>query len=162
MENQGNNSGSVTRLMQSAFEGGIQELNVYLDNDVAVPQKWKWPEVRREGDAGSYSLHDVYVRLFEAGMESDELYLFVTNAAEQVGGQTLSQAQPVEGAGEEEEEEDDLTQGGDDANADNPPVDDTGDVADAGDDATDAQSNDDVGGDDANEDDENKENPDSR
>lgn len=85
---------SVTRLTQTGFNEGIQELNVYMDNDVAIPQQWKWPDCRKEGDAGSYSLHDVYVRLFEAGMEPDELYLFVTVAAQQVGGKTLSQASP--------------------------------------------------------------------
>lgn len=85
---------SVTRLTQTGFNEGIQELNVYMDNDVAIPQQWKWPDCRKEGDAGSYSLHDVYVRLFEAGMEPDELYLFVTVAAQQVGGKTLSQANP--------------------------------------------------------------------
>lgn len=101
---------SVTRLTQTGFNEGIQELNVYMDNDVAIPQQWKWPDCRKEGDAGSYSLHDVYVRLFEAGMEPDELYLFVTVAAQQVGGKTLSQANPQpaaenpddgEGVGEE-------------------------------------------------------------
>lgn len=85
---------SVTRLTQTGFNEGIQELNVYMDNDVAIPQQWKWPDCRKEGDAGSYSMHDVYVRLFEAGMEPDELYLFVTVAAQQVGGKTLSQANP--------------------------------------------------------------------
>ena len=85
---------SVTRLTQTGFNEGIQELNVYMDNDVAIPQQWKWPDCRKEGDTGSYSMHDVYVRLFEAGMEPDELYLFVTVAAQQVGGKTLSQANP--------------------------------------------------------------------
>ena len=85
---------SVTRLTQTGFNDGIQELNVYMDNDTAIPQQWKWPDCRHEGDAGSFSLHDIYVRLFEAGMDSDELYLFVTTSAKQVGGKTLSQAAP--------------------------------------------------------------------
>ena len=85
---------SVTRLTQTGFNDGIQELNVYMDNDIAIPQQWKWPDCRHEGDAGSFSLHDIYVRLFEAGMDSDELYLFVTTSAKQVGGKTLSQAAP--------------------------------------------------------------------
>ena len=108
---------SVTRLTQTGFNEGIQELNVYMDNDVAIPQQWKWPDCRKEGDAGSYSLHDVYVRLFEAGMEPDELYLFVTVAAQQVGGKTLSQANPQPAAenpdGDEEVGEETGDAGGD-------------------------------------------------
>lgn len=97
---------SVTRLTQTGFNDGIQELNVYMDNDTAIPQQWKWPDCRNEGDAGSFSLHDIYVRLFEAGMDSDELYLFVTTAAKQVGGKTLSQAAPQPAAEPETSEED--------------------------------------------------------
>lgn len=97
---------SVTRLTQTGFNEGIQELNVYMDNDVAIPQQWKWPDCRKEGDAGSYSMHDVYVRLFEAGMEPDELYLFVTVAAQQVGGKTLSQANPQPAAENPDDGED--------------------------------------------------------
>lgn len=95
---------SVTRLTQTGFNEGIQELNVYMDNDTAIPQQWKWPDCRHEGDAGSFSLHDVYVRLFEAGMDPDELYLFVTTAAKQVGGKTLSQAAPQPAAETTEDE----------------------------------------------------------
>lgn len=102
---------SVTRLTQTGFNEGIQELNVYMDNDTAIPQQWKWPDCRHEGDAGSFSLHDVYVRLFEAGMEPDELYLFVTTAAKQVGGKTLSQAAPQPAAETTEETTDET--GGD-------------------------------------------------
>lgn len=113
---------SVTRLTQTGFNEGIQELNVYMDNDTAIPQQWKWPDCRHEGDAGSFSLHDVYVRLFEAGMEPDELYLFVTTAAKQVGGKTLSQAAPQPGASTDEESteggEDDLDLGGEDTGTD--------------------------------------------
>ena len=97
---------SVTRLTQTGFNDGIQELNVYMDNDTAIPQQWKWPDCRHEGDAGSFSLHDIYVRLFEAGMDSDELYLFVTTSAKQVGGKTLSQAAPQPAAEPETSEED--------------------------------------------------------
>ena len=100
---------SVTRLTQTGFNDGIQELNVYMDNDTAIPQQWKWPDCRNEGDAGSFSLHDIYVRLFEAGMDSDELYLFVTTAAKQVGGKTLSQAAPQPAAEPETSEEDTST-----------------------------------------------------
>lgn len=112
---------SVTRLTQTGFNDGIQELNVYMDNDTAIPQQWKWPDCRHEGDAGSFSLHDIYVRLFEAGMDSDELYLFVTTAAKQVGGKTLSQAAPQPAAEPETSEEDtsaDSDAGTDDAGAD--------------------------------------------
>ena len=112
---------SVTRLTQTGFNDGIQELNVYMDNDTAIPQQWKWPDCRHEGDAGSFSLHDIYVRLFEAGMDSDELYLFVTTAAKQVGGKTLSQAAPQPAAEPETSEEDastDSDTGTDDAGAD--------------------------------------------
>ncbi len=103
---------SVTRLTQTGFNDGIQELNVYMDNDTAIPQQWKWPDCRHEGDAGSFSLHDIYVRLFEAGMDSDELYLFVTTAAKQVGGKTLSQAAPQPSAEPETSEEDTSTDDG--------------------------------------------------
>ena len=112
---------SVTRLTQTGFNDGIQELNVYMDNDTAIPQQWKWPDCRHEGDAGSFSLHDIYVRLFEAGMDSDELYLFVTTSAKQVGGKTLSQAAPQPAAEPETSEEDTSTDsdaGTDDAGAD--------------------------------------------
>ena len=51
------NYASVTRLTQTGFNEGIQELNVYMDNDTAIPQQWKWPDCRNEGDAGSFSLH---------------------------------------------------------------------------------------------------------
>lgn len=97
---------SVTRLTQTGFNDGIQELNVYMDNDTAIPQQWKWPDCRHEGDAGSFSLHDIYVRLFEAGMDPDELYLFVTTSAKQIGGKTLSQAAPQPAAEPETSEED--------------------------------------------------------
>lgn len=139
------NAGSVTRLAQSSFEEGVQELNVYLETDQVVPQKWKWPEVRREGDAGSYSLHDVYVQLFEAGMEPDELYLFVTTAAQQVGGQTLSQAQPIEGAGG-----DDLGEGDDTGTGDETDV--TGDDDASGDGSSDEGDGEGTGDDDTSND----------
>lgn len=102
---------SVTRLTQTGFNEGVQELNVYMDNDTAIPQQWKWPDCRHEGDAGSFSLHDIYVRLFEAGMDPDELYLFVTTSAKQVGGKTLSQAAPQPAA--ETTDEDVTVDGGD-------------------------------------------------
>lgn len=97
---------SVSRLTQTGFNDGIQELNVYMDNDTAIPQQWKWPDCRHEGDAGSFSLHDIYVRLFEAGMDPDELYLFVTTSAKQIGGKTLSQAAPQPAAEPETSGED--------------------------------------------------------
>ena len=117
---------SVTRLTQTGFNDGIQELNVYMDNDTAIPQQWKWPDCRHEGDAGSFSLHDVYVRLFEAGMDSDELYLFVTTAAKQVGGKTLSQAAPQPAAEPETSEEDTSTDDGVDAGDSDAGTDDAG------------------------------------
>lgn len=121
---------SVTRLTQTGFNDGIQELNVYMDNDTAIPQQWKWPDCRHEGDAGSFSLHDIYVRLFEAGMDSDELYLFVTTAAKQVGGKTLSQAAPQPAAEPETSEEDTGTDDGVDAGDSNAGTDDAGDDGD--------------------------------
>ena len=117
---------SVTRLTQTGFNDGIQELNVYMDNDTAIPQQWKWPDCRNEGDAGSFSLHDIYVRLFEAGMDSDELYLFVTTAAKQVGGKTLSQAAPQPAAEPETSEEDTGTDDGVDAGDGDAGTDDAG------------------------------------
>lgn len=117
---------SVTRLTQTGFNDGIQELNVYMDNDTAIPQQWKWPDCRHEGDAGSFSLHDIYVRLFEAGMDSDELYLFVTTAAKQVGGKTLSQAAPQPAAEPETSEEDTSTDDGVDAGDSDAGTDDAG------------------------------------
>ena len=117
---------SVTRLTQTGFNDGIQELNVYMDNDIAIPQQWKWPDCRHEGDAGSFSLHDIYVRLFEAGMDSDELYLFVTTAAKQVGGKTLSQAAPQPAAEPETSEEDTSTDDGVDAGDSDAGTDDAG------------------------------------
>ena len=141
------NYASVTRLTQTGFNEGIQELNVYMDNDTAIPQQWKWPDCRNEGDAGSFSLHDVYVRLFEAGMEPDELYLFVTTAAKQVGGKTLSQANP-QSAAETEESEEDLDGGDGEGTGDETTTDDTG----SGDETTtDETGGDDEGGDDATE-----------
>ena len=114
---------SVTRLTQTGFNEGVQELNVYMDNDTAIPQQWKWPDCRHEGDAGSFSLHDIYVRLFEAGMDPDELYLFVTTSAKQVGGKTLSQAAPQPSAEATDEDvtvdgSDEEVGGGDDTGAD--------------------------------------------
>lgn len=117
---------SVTRLTQTGFNDGIQELNVYMDNDTAIPQQWKWPDCRHEGDAGSFSLHDIYVRLFEAGMDSDELYLFVTTSAKQVGGKTLSQAAPQPAAEPETSEEDTSTDDGVDAGDSDVGTDDAG------------------------------------
>lgn len=117
---------SVTRLTQTGFNDGIQELNVYMDNDTAIPQQWKWPDCRHEGDAGSFSLHDIYVRLFEAGMDSDELYLFVTTSAKQVGGKTLSQAAPQPAAEPETSEEDTSTDDGVDAGDGDAGTDDAG------------------------------------
>ena len=117
---------SVTRLTQTGFNDGIQELNVYMDNDTAIPQQWKWPDCRHEGDAGSFSLHDIYVRLFEAGMDSDELYLFVTTSAKQVGGKTLSQAAPQPAAEPETSEEDTSTDDGVDAGDSDAGTDDAG------------------------------------
>ena len=117
---------SVTRLTQTGFNDGIQELNVYMDNDTAIPQQWKWPDCRHEGDAGSFSLHDIYVRLFEAGMDSDELYLFVTTSAKQIGGKTLSQAAPQPAAEPETSEEDTSTDDGVDAGDSDAGADDTG------------------------------------
>ena len=117
---------SVTRLTQTGFNDGIQELNVYMDNDTAIPQQWKWPDCRNEGDAGSFSLHDIYVRLFEAGMDSDELYLFVTTSAKQVGGKTLSQAAPQPAAEPETSEEDTSTDDGVDAGDSDAGTDDAG------------------------------------
>ena len=117
---------SVTRLTQTGFNDGIQELNVYMDNDTAIPQQWKWPDCRHEGDAGSFSLHDIYVRLFEAGMDSDELYLFVTTSAKQVGGKTLSQAAPQPAAEPETSEEDASTDDGADAGDSDAGTDDAG------------------------------------
>jgi len=116
---------SVTRLTQTGFNDGIQELNVYMDNDTAIPQQWKWPDCRHEGDAGSFSLHDIYVRLFEAGMDPDELYLFVTTSAKQIGGKTLSQAAPQPAAEPETSEED---AGTDDGAGDGTDVGDGGDT----------------------------------
>lgn len=117
---------SVTRLTQTGFNDGIQELNVYMDNDIAIPQQWKWPDCRHEGDAGSFSLHDIYVRLFEAGMDSDELYLFVTTSAKQIGGKTLSQAAPQPAAEPETSEEDTSTDDGVDAGDSDAGTDDAG------------------------------------
>lgn len=117
---------SVTRLTQTGFNDGIQELNVYMDNDTAIPQQWKWPDCRHEGDAGSFSLHDIYVRLFEAGMDSDELYLFVTTSAKQIGGKTLSQAAPQPAAEPETSEEDTSTDDGVDAGDSDAGADDAG------------------------------------
>lgn len=117
---------SVTRLTQTGFNDGIQELNVYMDNDTAIPQQWKWPDCRHEGDAGSFSLHDIYVRLFEAGMDPDELYLFVTTSAKQIGGKTLSQAAPQPAAEPETSEEDTGTDDGVDAGDSDAGTDDAG------------------------------------
>ena len=122
---------SVTRLTQTGFNDGIQELNVYMDNDTAIPQQWKWPDCRHEGDAGSFSLHDIYVRLFEAGMDSDELYLFVTTSAKQVGGKTLSQTAPQPAAEPETSEEDTSTDDGVDAGDSDAGTDDAGADGDA-------------------------------
>lgn len=117
---------SVSRLTQTGFNDGIQELNVYMDNDTAIPQQWKWPDCRHEGDAGSFSLHDIYVRLFEAGMDPDELYLFVTTSAKQIGGKTLSQAAPQPAAEPETSGEDAGTGDGTDVGGGDTGTDDAG------------------------------------